>query len=121
MPESSFERAVYKVFTDVQWDAARAAGVADGSPDDLRDGFIHLSAADQVAETLARHFTGRAGLVLVRFEAAALGPALRWEPSRNGALFPHLYGRLDIALAQAVWPLALDAAGAHILPQELQP
>jgi uncharacterized protein (DUF952 family) len=101
---------VYKILPRAEWDAAAAGGAYAGSADDARDGFIHLSAADQAQATADKYFRGQAGLVLVAFEAEALGPALKWEPSRGGALFPHLYGPLPAAAAleaRAV-PLRLD-------------
>lgn len=85
---------VYKICRGAEWQAAIAAGRYDGSPDDVRDGFIHLSTAEQLEGTLARHFHGIDDLVVIAFDAATLGTALRWEPSRGGALFPHLYGSL---------------------------
>lgn len=107
---------VFKIVTAAEWQAAVRAGVFAGSAVDVRDGFIHLSTAAQVRETAARHFAGRPGLLLVACEAAALGPALQWEPSRGGAQFPHLRGPLDPR--RAVWakPLPLAAGGAHIFP-----
>ena len=87
----------YKIFTAGQWASCQAEGVFRGAPVDLADGFIHLSAADQVAGTLAKHFAGQEGLVLAEIELAPLGPALRWEVSRGGALFPHLYAELPLA------------------------
>jgi uncharacterized protein (DUF952 family) len=107
---------VFKILEADAWDRAVAAGRFDGAAIDLTDGFIHLSAADQVAETARRHFAGRDGLVLVAVPAAALGSALRWEESRGGALFPHLYGPLDPALAAWVRPMPLGPDGAHRLP-----
>ena len=103
---------VYKILSGAEWDEAAAKGRFDGSADDLRDGFVHLSAADQAAETARRYFSGRHDLVLAAFEAAALGPALKWEPSRGGALFPHLYAPLPTAAAVEVRPLALGPDGA---------
>lgn len=82
------------------------AGAYRGSADDVRDGFIHLSAESQVEVTLRRHFAGQSDLVLVAFDASTLGEALRWEPSRDGALFPHLYGPLSPALALSVTPVS---------------
>ena len=102
---------VYKILPSTAWDAACGAGRFDGSPVDLQDGFIHFSTAAQAQETAARHFAGQQGLVIVGFDAAALGEALRWEPSRYGALFPHLYGALDPALAIEARALSLDAGG----------
>ena len=83
-----------------------------GSPVDLRDGYIHFSAAEQVANTAARHFAGISGLKLVAVDADALGAVLKWEPSRGGALFPHLYGELAVDSTLWVRDLPLDAAGA---------
>ena len=88
--------AVYKILTADQWAAMQAAGRFEGSADDLRDGFIHLSAKEQVAGTLARHFAGQEGLMLLEIDPSLLGDALKWEPSRGGALFPHLYAPLGI-------------------------
>ena len=102
---------LYKILAAAEWDEAVARGRFDGSAVDLRDGYIHLSDDGQAQETAARHFRGQEGLVLVAFEEGALGPALRWEPSRGGAPFPHLYGPLDPGLAQEVRPLGLDAEG----------
>lgn len=93
---------VYKILPRSEWDAAVAQGRFDGSPVDLKDGYIHFSTAAQTDETAARHFRGQDGLVVAAFEADDLGPALRWESSRGGQLFPHLYGPLDPALAKTV-------------------
>ena len=106
---------IYKILTAAQWNAAVSAGRVDGSEVDQRDGFIHFSLADQVAETAARHFAGQRNLVIVAFDDAALGE-VRYEPSRGGALFPHLYGALDPATALWVKPLPLGTDGRHILP-----
>ena len=86
---------IYKIVTAEQWRAALAAGVFAGAPVDLADGFIHFSTAAQVQETARRHFAGQPDLLLVAFDAKALGPALRFEPSRGGDLFPHLHAPLD--------------------------
>jgi uncharacterized protein (DUF952 family) len=109
-------RPVYKICSRAEWDAALYVGRFEGSAADRRDGFIHLSDRSQVVETAARHFSGQHGLVLVAFDAEALGPALRWEPSRQGALFPHHYGPLPAAAARWVEPLPLDRAGDHRFP-----
>ncbi len=103
---------VYKILPGAAWEAARGAGRFDGSPVDLRDGFIHFSTAAQAQETAAKHFAGQDGLVIVGFDAAARGESRRGEPSRDGALFPHLYSALDPALAIDVRALELDADGA---------
>lgn len=107
---------IYKLFRAGEWDAARGAGHFAGSAVDLADGFIHFSTAAQAAETAARHFPGEPGLVLAEIDEAALGPALKWEPSRSGALFPHLYGALPLAAVGRVWVLALGASGLHEFP-----
>lgn len=107
---------VFKIVTAAEWQAAEQAGVFAGSAGDVRDGFIHLSTAAQVRETAARHFTAQPHLLLVAFAAVALGPALKWEPSRGGALFPHLHGALDPRLALWAKPLPLAAGGGHVFP-----
>jgi uncharacterized protein (DUF952 family) len=87
---------IYKVLRSAEWSEAQASGSFAGSPDDARDGFIHLSTAEQLQGTLERHFAGEQNLVVLEVDAAALGEALRWEPSRGGALFPHLYADLPV-------------------------
>ena len=81
---------VYKIVPAALWRDAQVAGAFRGAPVDLADGFIHFSTAGQARETAAKHFAGQEGLLLVAVDAAALGAALRWEPSRGGGLFPHL-------------------------------
>ena len=88
---------IYKVLRSSEWAQAQALRVFTGSPDDLRDGFIHFSTREQLKETIARHFRGERELVVLEVDADALGDKLRWEPSRGGALFPHLYGELPLA------------------------
>ena len=102
---------VYKILPRAEWIAAQDAGVFAGSAIDLQDGFIHLSTSAQAGETARLHFAGREGLVLLKLSAADLGEALRWEPSRGGQLFPHLYGPLDPVRVLAAGPLALNADG----------
>ena len=102
---------VYKILSRAEWEAAERTGRFDGSAVDLRDGFIHFSTAAQAPDTARLHFAGRTGLVLVAIEAERLGAALKWEPSRGGDLFPHLYGPLDCALAEAVTPITLAGDG----------
>jgi uncharacterized protein (DUF952 family) len=93
---------IYKICRRRDWEAAVADGVYRGSDLDRRDGFIHFSDASQVEETQRRHFAGQRDLVLVSVDPADLGPGLRYEPSRDGQLFPHLYGDLPVSLARAV-------------------
>ena len=102
---------VYKILTARDWAAAKRAGRFEGAAIDLTDGYIHLSTAAQASETARLHFAGQADLVLLRIDAAALGAALKWEPSRGGQLFPHLYGPLDCALVEAATPIVLGADG----------
>jgi uncharacterized protein (DUF952 family) len=102
---------IYKIVPRTAWDQAVAAGRFEGSPVDLADGYIHFSTAAQAQETAAKHFRGQAGLLLVAVEADALGPALRWEPSRGGQLFPHLYAPLDPTLARRVTDAPIGADG----------
>jgi uncharacterized protein (DUF952 family) len=103
---------VYKLLPAAEWAAAQAAGVFTGSGIDLADGYIHLSAADQAQETARLHFAGRAGLVLLHIQAEVLGEALKWEASRGGALFPHLYGplRVDQVSEVTLAPVGVDGA-----------
>jgi uncharacterized protein (DUF952 family) len=109
---------VYKVAPRAAWDAACRGGIYEGSADDVRDGFIHLSAADQLGGTLAKHFRGQDDLVLIQFETRALGAALRWEVSRGGQLFPHLYAGLLTQQAIATHVLRLDSDGVPMLPED---
>lgn len=102
---------IYKIIARGAWEAASRAGRLEGAAIDLADGYIHLSTAAQAPETARRHFTGQADLVLLRIDAARLGPTLKWEPSRGGALFPHLYGPLDCGLVEAVTAIELGADG----------
>ena len=106
---------IYKLLTRPQWLAASDAGVFTGSPVDIADGFIHFSTAAQAQETGRKYFSGLPELVAVAFEAEALGDGLKWEPSRGGDLFPHLYGPLPTALAVEATPVELDEAGVPIL------
>jgi uncharacterized protein (DUF952 family) len=103
---------VFKICSHSEWADAKATGAYAGSADDRRDGYIHLSTAEQARDTARKYFSNRQDLLLVAFDAAALGSQLRWEPSRGGALFPHLYADLPTALALAAQPLALGADGA---------
>jgi uncharacterized protein (DUF952 family) len=108
---------IYKISGAAAWREAEQAGVFTGAPVDLADGYIHFSTAAQAQETAARHFAGQADLVLVAVDAAALGAALRYEPSRGGAMFPHLYGTLPLAAVRWVKPLPLGPDGQHVFPE----
>jgi uncharacterized protein (DUF952 family) len=107
---------IYKICPEMLWREAETNGEFRGAPVDLTDGYIHLSTAAQVRETAAKHFASQSDLVLVALEAALLEDALRWEPSRGGDRFPHLYGPLDLAAVVWVSPLPLGPDGAHIFP-----
>lgn len=116
-PKLEMPNRVYKICDRSSWEQARAGGRYFGSIDDVRDGFIHLSAPDQVVETLERHFAKQDDLLLIALDVTALGQALRWEPSRGGALFPHLYQPLDFAAVISEMPLARGADGRYRLPE----
>lgn len=109
--------AIFKVAPGKDWEDAVEAGIWAGAAIDLQDGFIHFSTAPQLGETLRRHFAGQAGLVLIAFDAADFGAALKWEPSRGGDLFPHLYGALDPTLAKQRWDLSLGEDGVPLIPE----
>lgn len=107
---------IYKVFRRSEWVAFRDSGATHGAPVDLKDGYIHFSTAAQVAETVAKHFAGESDLVLLALDSDNLGPELKWEPSRGGALFPHLYRAL--ILADVIWDKSLPlGATGHIFPE----
>ncbi|MBM7493614.1 uncharacterized protein (DUF952 family) [Micromonospora luteifusca] len=103
---------IYKLLSSAEWDAALAAGAFAGAPVDHESGFIHLSGADQVVETARRHFAGATGLTLLSVEEERLGDALRWEPSRGGQLFPHVYGPLPVTAVVAAQALPADTPAA---------
>jgi uncharacterized protein (DUF952 family) len=107
---------IYHMCRREEWDAARAAGAYAGSSQDRADGFIHFSAAEQLPESARRHRSGQAGLVLLAVDTQMLGDELRWEPSRSGALFPHLYGTLPVSAVRWVRDLPLGADGVPVLP-----
>ena len=108
---------IYKICPASAWREAERQGVYRGSADDLRDGYIHFSTAAQVGETARKHFSGQTGLLLVAVDADALGGVLRWEPSRNNELFPHLYGELDLGAVREVKDLRARADGSHDVPE----
>lgn len=99
------EPQVFKILTGPQWALWRGLGITMGSPDDRRDGFIHFSTAAQIPGTLSKHFVAHERLWLVRGAAARMGTALKWEPSRGGQLFPHLYGAFSSSMATGEWPV----------------
>jgi uncharacterized protein (DUF952 family) len=107
---------IYHVTAWDAWRAALAAGSYAGSADDRRDGFIHFSARAQRVESVARHRAGQSGLVLLSVDPDALGAALKWEPSRGGALFPHLYGPLPVEAVLRADDLPLGPDGRHRFP-----
>lgn len=109
-------RLIYKILSGAEWREAERAGAFRGAGIDLRDGYIHFSTPEQAAETAAKHFAGQRDLVVVAVDAERLGDQLKWEVSRGGALFPHLYGTL--ATQEALWvkPLPLGADGKHVFP-----
>lgn len=110
---------IYKIFRAEEWAALQAQGETRGAPIDVADGFVHFSTAEQAAETAAKHFAGAENLTLVACDAQKMGDDLKWEVSRGGALFPHLYR--NMRMADVVWakPLLLEN-GAHRFPKEMQ-
>jgi uncharacterized protein (DUF952 family) len=106
----------YKVLTADQYDQFKAEGLFKGAPIDLTDGYIHMSTRDQAAETVARHFAGQDRLVMLMIDLAPFGDAVRWEVSRGGALFPHLYGDLPMSAVAGKVILRLDEQGKHLFP-----
>jgi uncharacterized protein (DUF952 family) len=107
---------IYKICPAALWSEAERAGVFRGMPVDARDGYIHFSTRDQLAETARRHFANQTDLMLVAVDGDRLGSALKWEPARDGALFPHLYGELALSAVVRVAPLPLGDNG-HVLPE----
>lgn len=110
---------IYKIFRAEEWAALQAQGETRGAPVDVADGFVHFSTAEQAAETAAKHFAGVENLTLVACDAQKMGDDLKWEVSRGGALFPHLYR--NMRMADVVWakPLPLEN-GAHRFPEEMR-
>jgi uncharacterized protein (DUF952 family) len=113
-------RTIYKICPNALWGEAERVGVFRGAPVDARDGFIHFSSATQVRDTATRYFAGASDLMLIAVDADALGEALKWEVSRGGDLFPHLYGELPLAAVLWVRPLPLGVDQQHVFP-ELMP
>ncbi len=109
-------KTIYKICPEALWREAEKIGRFEGAPVDIADGFIHFSTAEQVRETAAKHFTGQHSLVLAAIDEERLLVALKYEISRNGELFPHLYAPLDMSAVIWCKPLPLGADGAHIFP-----
>ena len=109
-------RMIYHMCRAEDWAAALSAGIYHGSAEDRADGFLHFSTAEQIVESARRHRAGQPGLVLIAVESDRLGTRLRWEPSRGGALFPHLYGPLATDEAASARPLPLAADDTHVFP-----
>lgn len=119
-PSAGHDRCmlIYKIFRAPEWAALELNGVTKGAPIDVVDGYVHFSTAEQAAETAAKHFANEDGLVLLALDSEALGDALKWEPSRGGALFPHLYR--DLTLADVLWQRALPLVdGIHQFPEDM--
>ncbi len=110
-------RTIYKICPEALWREAETLGRFEGAPIDIADGFIHFSTAAQVRETAAKHFSGQDGLLLIAVDEDRLPASLKWEVSRGGALFPHLYEPLDLAAVAWVMPLPLRADGTHAFPE----
>ena len=107
---------IFKICSKLLWREAEKAGLFAGAPVDMQDGYLHFSTGQQVRETAARHFAGQDDLLLIAIDAASLGTALCYEPSRGGDLFPHLYAPLPLTSVLWVRPLPLGADGHHVFP-----
>tara|TARA_R110000787_G_scaffold95530_2_gene198573 strand:- start:206 stop:553 length:348 start_codon:yes stop_codon:yes gene_type:complete len=110
------ELFAFKLLTRDQWEQFRADGLFTGAPVDINDGYIHLSARDQVAETAAKHFAGQDDLMLLMIDLSALSDTVKWEPSRGGALFPHIYGTIPMSAVTTKAKIRLGDDGRHIFP-----
>lgn len=110
---------IYKICSQELWDSAISEGKFAGAPIDIADGFIHFSTSTQVKETAAKHFAGQKDLLLIEFDEDKFGDDLKWEVSRGGDLFPHLYAELTPDMADAVMPLPLNESGEHQFPARL--
>lgn len=110
---------IYKICPEALWREAEAEGVFKGAGVDLADGYIHFSTGGQVRETAAKYFAGQRDLLLIAFDDGRLGPTLRYEPSRGGALFPHLYGPLDPKAARWIAPLMQGRDGLQLIPEDV--
>lgn len=110
-------KTIFKICPEPLWREAEKTGVFEGAPIDIIDGYLHFSTAQQVEETAARHFAGQDDLLLIAIDADRLGDALRYERSRGGDLFPHLYASLPLSAVLWVKPLPLGADGRHVFPE----
>src|SRR3712207_6360500 len=107
---------IYKICPVLLWRVAEKLGFFEGAPIDIQDGYLHFSMDKQVRETAAKHFAGRTDLLLIAIDADSLGEALRYEPSRGGDLFPHLYAPLSLSAVRWVKPLPIGPDGQHVFP-----
>jgi uncharacterized protein (DUF952 family) len=114
---TSAESTIYKVTTSTLWARAEAEGILPPSPVDEKDGFMHFSTAGQLRETLRLHFAGEGNLVLCAVPVAPIAEKLKWEPSRGGALFPHLYAALSVSAVAAHYPISVAKDGTCLLPE----
>jgi uncharacterized protein (DUF952 family) len=112
-------KTIYKIFRASEWAAAQRARQFAGSPDDIRDGFIHFSTAEQLRGTLAKYFVAESEIVLAAIDASALGDGLKWEVSRGGMKFPHLYASLPLDAVRQLTRHARDTSGGFVLPTEI--
>lgn len=112
-------KTIYKIFRKDEWEACRERDAFEGSPDDIRDGFIHFSTAEQLRETATKHFSDEENIVLAAVDAEALGEALKWEISRGGEKFPHLYAPLRLSAIEETALLSRDAEGRYIFPEPI--
>jgi len=114
------DKTIYKIVPSELWQEARKAGLFKGAAIDLKDGYIHFSTAAQAIETARLHFAGEADLLLVAIDATVFGEALKWEASRGGDLFPHLYANLPLDAVLWEKPLPLGADGLHVFPPMIE-
>jgi uncharacterized protein (DUF952 family) len=120
VPAMISDTVIHHMCREEEWATARLSGSYPGSSQDAADGFIHFSTASQIVQSAAKHRAGQTGLVLLSVDATRLGAALKWEPSRGGELFPHLYGPLAVGAVTAVDPLPLGPDGRHVFPPSIQ-
>jgi uncharacterized protein (DUF952 family) len=113
------KKTIYKIFRTAEWSAAEGLGAFARSPDDIRDGFIHFSSAEQLRGTLEKYFGNEDEIIIVSFDAQGFGDDLKWEVSRGGMKFPHLYVDLSLEVALQVTRLTRDSSGELTLPDEI--